>query len=72
MKTEKNVIFRIFWLSLQKRCARKELYEVPGGNLVDGLPPVPNLMCATHAGGSTGAFGESLWGTKRARGVPSW
>eukprot|EP00959_Pyramimonas_sp_CCMP1952_P473319 9501534-Pyramimonas_sp.AAC.1 len=23
----------------EKPCATKELYEVPGGNLVDGLPP---------------------------------
>eukprot|EP00959_Pyramimonas_sp_CCMP1952_P187238 3915147-Pyramimonas_sp.AAC.1 len=25
-----------------ERCVRRELYEVPGGNLVDGLPPVPS------------------------------
>eukprot|EP00959_Pyramimonas_sp_CCMP1952_P142621 2986136-Pyramimonas_sp.AAC.1 len=27
----------------EERCARKELYEVPGGILVDGLPPVPSF-----------------------------
>eukprot|EP00959_Pyramimonas_sp_CCMP1952_P138264 2893829-Pyramimonas_sp.AAC.1 len=42
----KIVIFRVFRLSeasfmcSEERSARKELYEVPGGNLVDGLPPV--------------------------------
>eukprot|EP00959_Pyramimonas_sp_CCMP1952_P208906 4369734-Pyramimonas_sp.AAC.1 len=27
----------------EKRGVRKELYEGPSGNLVDGLPPVPSL-----------------------------
>eukprot|EP00959_Pyramimonas_sp_CCMP1952_P144105 3016882-Pyramimonas_sp.AAC.1 len=30
----------------EERCATEELYEVPGGNLVDGLPPVPSLPYA--------------------------
>eukprot|EP00959_Pyramimonas_sp_CCMP1952_P045379 947813-Pyramimonas_sp.AAC.1 len=25
----------------EERCAREELYQGPGGYLVDGLPPVP-------------------------------
>ncbi len=44
-----NVIFRVFWgllpdstcMCTEQRRARKELYEGLGGNLFDGLPPVP-------------------------------
>eukprot|EP00959_Pyramimonas_sp_CCMP1952_P269546 5635004-Pyramimonas_sp.AAC.1 len=30
----------------EERRARKELYEGPGGDLVDGLPPVPSWLRA--------------------------
>eukprot|EP00959_Pyramimonas_sp_CCMP1952_P295224 6174540-Pyramimonas_sp.AAC.1 len=30
----------------EERCATKELHEVPGGSLVDGLPPkYPEKLC---------------------------
>ena len=49
MLTSKKMSFRIFKLVLSEAfCLRselysacRELYEGPGGNLVDGLPPAP-------------------------------
>ena len=49
MLTPKNVIFRVFKSMLSEAlccCSEllqvcRELYEGPGGNLVDGLPPAP-------------------------------
>eukprot|EP00959_Pyramimonas_sp_CCMP1952_P107369 2244867-Pyramimonas_sp.AAC.1 len=48
MKTEKSSFSNFSALASEapftrseERCVRRELYEVPGGNLVDGLPPVP-------------------------------
>ena len=49
MLTRKKCFFRVFKLMLSKAfCLHSEhfhacgeLYEVPGGNLVDGLPPAP-------------------------------
>eukprot|EP00959_Pyramimonas_sp_CCMP1952_P192336 4021778-Pyramimonas_sp.AAC.1 len=35
-------------MSSDDRRARRELYEVPGGNQVDGLPPVP--VCPSLSG----------------------
>eukprot|EP00959_Pyramimonas_sp_CCMP1952_P363983 7622110-Pyramimonas_sp.AAC.1 len=32
----------------EERCVRRELYKVPGGNLVDGLPPVPSFTCLLY------------------------
>ena len=54
MLTRKKCIFRVFKLMLSEAfclhsehsCACGELYEVPGGNLVDGLPPAPS--CAAR------------------------
>eukprot|EP00959_Pyramimonas_sp_CCMP1952_P248085 5185830-Pyramimonas_sp.AAC.1 len=34
------------------RRARKEIYEVPGGDQVDGLPPVPVERCQPDGSGS--------------------
>ena len=51
MLTSKKCIFRVlkpmlseaFRLHSEYSYACKELYEVPGGNQVDGLPPAPSI-----------------------------
>eukprot|EP00959_Pyramimonas_sp_CCMP1952_P182476 3815775-Pyramimonas_sp.AAC.1 len=53
MKTEKRDFSSFLFLAPEAssmcsddRCARKELYEVLGGNQVDGLPPAPSFRSA--------------------------
>eukprot|EP00959_Pyramimonas_sp_CCMP1952_P053581 1120633-Pyramimonas_sp.AAC.1 len=42
----------------EERCVKRELYEVPGGKLVDGLPPVPSQRCCRFSALSSGIAGN--------------
>eukprot|EP00959_Pyramimonas_sp_CCMP1952_P107142 2240063-Pyramimonas_sp.AAC.1 len=65
-------------MSADDRRARKELYEGPGGNQVDGLPLVPIVrkrLLASRVALSLSAIGNSPWGwpggPRRLPGGPS-